>query len=311
MRFRFRSSPYLDTEIDVRVRPDRDAQLRSNEVSISLSLGSETCCPPGVQRVLVKCHERQIVAPKIRARPGLAAAIASLVVASLITIASIVVVFSMPLSSSNRDVAVGDSFGGGIFLLAVVAAVVAVLAYAESSRRPKLKTRWGFWSAPGSFIWGGLPTDTARRDFTDIRPASVRDQGDLVALAPVEFSLAVENDGEVAARNVAVLIRLEGIYFSPVPSLDSGGPWRIIPTPKGTNIQWEGGADRAVYPGEIPRTPSLKLTGLWADTQVTHTDWGEVITFADDLRHPERHPLQIDAALPPTPIETTTPATPE
>jgi hypothetical protein len=60
--------------------------------------------------------------------------------ALLITVGALVIVLLVPPSPANLDVAIGDVFAGGIFLLAVVAAVVAVFSYAQSSRQPMLST---------------------------------------------------------------------------------------------------------------------------------------------------------------------------
>jgi hypothetical protein len=232
-------------------------------------------------------------------RLGLVSAVVSLSVALAITAIALVTVLLVHFSSADRLIAVGDVFGGGIFLLAVVAAVVAVLAYADSSRRPKLLTAWSFRSLrDGSIVSSAeLAADLGIRNFTDPAPTCACGSGDLVPLEPVKLELRVENHGEVAAKNVAVAFYLEGIYFSPRPAVDP--QWRFFEKDNGWQIQWESGADRVVYPGAIPRTPSIELTGMWAFSEITHTDWGSVATFADDLKQPGIHPLRIDAASPP------------
>jgi hypothetical protein len=125
----------------------------------------------------------------------------------------------------------------------------------------------------------------------------------------------VQNDGEVAAKNVAVLFRLEGIYFNPPPKLDRRSTWRFLPgDEKGWRVQWEGGVDRPVYP-RLGRTLGVELTGMWAATRTTHSDWGAVITVTDDLKQPNTQLLQVKAALPPAAAppsaeESTIPGTP-
>jgi hypothetical protein len=228
---------------------------------------------------------------------GLFVTITLLSVALAITAGALITVLLVPFSSSNRLNAVAVVFGGGIFLLAFVAAVVAVLAYNESSRRPRLRTEWFFRSLhDGSILSSEIPRDRRARNFNEPIPVCGSGAGDLVPLEPVKLQLRVENSGEVAAKNVAVALYLEGIYFSPPPSGDPH--WSFSKKDNGWQVQWEGGVDRPVYPGAIPRTPFIELTGMWAFSEIIHSERGIVATFADDLKEPRMHPLAIDAAPP-------------
>jgi hypothetical protein len=149
--------------------------------------------------------------------------------------------------------------GGGILLLAAVAAIVAVLAYADSSRRPKLKTALEFRSLrTGELIPSHMiPRDEGVRGFTgDLpRPAAI---GKLVPLEPVNLRVVITNSGEVAGKNVLVVYFLENVFFSPVRLV--GPEWKLSPKVPGWQLQWEGG--RPVFPGELPRGPSIDLTGM-------------------------------------------------
>ncbi len=238
-------------------------------------------------------------------RFGVVAAVVSLFVSLLITVVAVVVVgFFLPFSSVNRDVAVGDAFGAGIFLLAIVAAAVAVLAYVQSSRRPKLETKRWFRSLKDESLISEseFPRDPTSRKFTGRPPDGVASGPTyLVPLEPAVLRLRLENTGQVAAKNVAVLLRLEGIYFDPPPTPDPGSPWSFFPTPRGWKIQWQGGMDRPVYPNGPGRTPSFDLTGMWALSDIEHTGFGAIVTFADDLKKPKEDPLVINAAPSPAP----------
>lgn len=226
-------------------------------------------------------------------RASVLGAVMSLLVSLFITTVGLAVVLLVPFSSSNRDIAVGDVFAGGIFLLAMVAAVVAVLAYAQSSRKPRLATACSFVSLRD----GGLLDEFARaagiRDFTDPLPASVSDRGDLVPLEHVRLELVVKNHGQVAANNVLVALYLDGIYFSPHPPTAPGSGWKLFSEEKGSRLQWE--PDRPVHAGSIPRCPSIDLTGMWAAPDMMDPDWRELITAADYLKQPTRGPLRIPA----------------
>ncbi len=246
-------------------------------------------------------------------RFGLLGAVVSLLVAFLITVIALIAVsFFVPFSSNNRNIAVGDAFAAGIFMLAAVAAVVAVLAYYQASQRPILNTTWSFRDLrDGSLV----PEGNFPRAAPSVQPVDHDDlpdwldPNDLVPLKPSKLGLHVENSGEVSAKNVAVMLNLSGIYFSPAPRVDTGSPWRLYQEDWGCKIQWEGGSDRSVYLGR-PRIPSIALTGMWVLPELGDEP-GEIVTLSD-LTEPEQHDLTISAAPAPAPAtsveETAAPA---
>src|SRR5436190_11101382 len=148
-----------------------------------------------------------------------------ILIAFLGTLVALLVVGFVPLlGSANRDVAIGDVFGGGIFLLAFIAAGVSLFAYAQSSRRPRLTTTWSFWLVRDRLEYLGeedvqFPIDLgARPPFSRPLPPDVDDARELVPLEPVQLRTTITNFGEVSGKYVTVAFFLEGIYFDPDPN---------------------------------------------------------------------------------------------
>ena len=231
--------------------------------------------------------------PLIR-RPVLVALAVSVLAAFVFTLIAVVVVFVLPLSSTNKDVAVGDAFAMGTFLLAAFAGVTAVVAYAQASRRPRLKTTWKFLSLRDrSEIGNKFSRDPGIRDaFQGRLPGSVR-ASDLVPLESVTLRARVVNDGDAAAKEVAIVFFLEGIYFSPPPTLDPRSRWSFEADDEGWKITWEGGTGALIY-ANIPRAPTVDLTGMWAVPHIEYTDWSGVLTVADGVKEPEIQPLKLE-----------------
>jgi hypothetical protein len=229
---------------------------------------------------------------RLKRRPGLLVSVASLTFCLVVTAAWLGIVAQAHFDTADqRLVALGDVFAGGIFLLAVIAAIVSVLAYAESSRRPHLRRSWYFRWADGRNFVNVLPIDQASE--RTLPPLGV--VGDPVPLEPVTLCLRVENDGDAGALNVTVAIYLEGVFFSPPPAQELNSPWRLVK--RGDQgwwqVQWEGRTDRPVYPGDVARTPEIDLSGMWAVPGVEYTGWGSVYTLADGQRQPNCQPLDI------------------
>lgn len=231
-------------------------------------------------------------------RLDLLALLSSIFAAILVTLIALAVVLFAPFSSANRAVAIGDVFGGGVFLIGTITLVLGVIPYWAASARPELNTSLTFQSLEDESLISekAFPRDPSDRAFTGPLPASVRDRGDLVALEPAQLWLRVSNSGRAPANHVEVVLFLEGIYFNPSPALEAGSPWRFFRRETGSQIQWRGGAERPVRPGDIPRVSSVQLSGMWAD--LTHTGFVQIVTFADELR-PYRSAFEINPASKP------------
>jgi len=205
-------------------------------------------------------------------------------------------------TASTRIAAIGDVFAGGIFLFALLAGVVAVLAYADSSRRPRLSIEWLFEFLDGRIIVGDelVASPSGTRALLGSPPPGLHGD-DPVPLEPVKLRLKVRNIGDVVARNVAIGVLLEGIFFDPPPTADPESRWSFRHSNREGwwQVQFEGGTDWAVYPGPVPRELVVDLTGMWAATSMPNTGWGAVIVAADGLNQPVDTPLCL-TICPPT-----------
>ena len=237
-----------------------------------------------------------------RRRPGPAWATASLLVCLLITGVWLGwVALASFETADQRLVALGDVLAGGIFLFALLAGILAVIAYVNSSHRPHLQTSWEFWRLDGTSSVNEIPVDQARksrRPPTHLPPSV---NGAPVPLEPVTLQLKIKNDGDAVAANVTVAVYLEGIFFDSPPAPEPGSGWRILTVVRTGwwQVQWNG-RDDLVYQGDVPRTPKIELSGMWAAPEIPWTTWGGVVTLADSLRQPSRQPLHITIARPPS-----------
>jgi hypothetical protein len=173
------------------------------------------------------------------------------------------------------------------FLLAMLAAVVAILAYRLSAQKPKLGL---------SIVLGGLTTypvvfiidkhkSSSKLGDTTYRPLS--NYGKMPEnFVPGEYDdlltlqIGIRNLGDYTARNPAVKIEFLGFR-----GLESSENWQITPPV----AQWEGGADYAVHGNWTRYLPPLNLVGLeatepepnWKGTTLSH-HVGDQIMFWDE-----------------------------
>ena len=110
-------------------------------------------------------------------------------------------------SSSDKATVIGDVIAGATLLLAVVAGLVAVLAYAVSTGAPDLRVRVG--SAGNPF---GYPR------------IQLKDGEDLNSPRDYELIIMLKNISSYSARNPVVTVRAKGLTFLDVGS----GAWETI-----------------------------------------------------------------------------------
>jgi hypothetical protein len=154
----------------------------------------------------------------------------------------------------------GDVLAGSTGLLAVIAAVVAILAFAAASGTPRLELEFNFKGGHGP----GVLRFTRDPD-GQLAPGNVNLQQSeqLVAL------IKVTNTSRFSARNPA--LRLELIGFHRLGSYQGtvfvlGEDWKEI-RPSNPDaawaVQWDGGSNLSIH-GEWARPlPELNLRGLY------------------------------------------------
>lgn len=235
-----------------------------------------------------------------RRRPGPWLATASLLACLLITaVGSGFAALATFQSPDQRLIALGDVLTGGIFLLALVAGILSVIAYVNSLHRPTLRTTWEFLWLDGTSSLDQIPADQnpGGRGAPARLPPYV--DGVPVPLEPVILKVTLENDGDAVARNVTVAVYMEGIFFDPPPTPGPDSKWKItnIDNTGWWRVQYNSG-DRVVYPGDTRTSTTIELSGMWAAPRIPSTGWGSVITAEDTLGKAGDQPLNITIARP-------------
>ena len=144
----------------------------------------------------------------------------------------------------RRLSALADVAAGGAFLLALLALIVALLAYNESIKRPRLALEWRLGDGTQNFV------STAATYIGQVKSVAVHPQSQL--------HLTLISRNAVSARNPAVkvtvlngLARLENM--SPEWSLGDGGPGGF------QSALWDGGANYLVHGSWRRQVPALPL----------------------------------------------------
>jgi hypothetical protein len=184
----------------------------------------------------------------------------SVAVITLVTVVLTVLALSSSASTADKLAAAGDVLVGATLLLAGIAAVVALLAYAVSTGSPDLRI---------SVEFGGYsPNNPGFRG--DILNNGVLE----TELAPVQFGqVFLHNGSGYSAKNPAVIVRLHGMYFAPddrsffqdwasmeiayVPDILTPGCDFL------TAVQWDGGPTYSIHGRSTRRLPDLQFSHLW------------------------------------------------
>jgi len=187
-----------------------------------------------------------------------------LIIALSSILASIITLSESTTSFSDRLTETGDIIAGATLLLAVVAAVVALMAYAVSTGLPDLKVQIQF-----EFSYLNRPVFRAEID----------ENGDLRAarFKQTICTIMVRNDSSYSARSPAIIVRLRGMAFNgEIERLQERG-WVITNfanTQGVTEVQWDGGANYSIHGNSVRKLPLLDLANLhkvasWPDPQIT------------------------------------------
>jgi hypothetical protein len=184
------------------------------------------------------------------------------------TLAAVILTVIFLTSSADladRMAEAGVVFAGATLLLAAIAAIVALLAYAVSTGPPNLRLNFNFaFSSPNNPKF----------------EADLQDDGRLKAKRFKQISAAIllRNDSGYSAKNPAVILRLHAMVFLPDMQIDPvlelspdfrgpQGAWTVIDSASTNGIiamQWDGGPAYSIHGHSTRRLPDLRLDNLWA-----------------------------------------------
>ncbi|WP_034090161.1 hypothetical protein [Streptacidiphilus albus] len=193
--------------------------------------------------------------------------------------------FHLPVHDDTKMALINTVAVLAALIVAVLAGIVAIIAYAAASGQAKLKATVTFGTG-----------DPNSPDFA--LDAITEESAKLWPLSPTNLlwgQVLLENSSAYAARNPGVRIRFDGL----VGALQVGG-WESVKEDDATSvteIQWDGGADRMIH-GKWSRTlPRINLAGAsWLRsvqrptmtvTVVADGVSPKPVTYQIELRHPE------------------------
>jgi hypothetical protein len=168
---------------------------------------------------------------------------------AMVTVVLMALVLSWSLSTGDRLVALGDVLVGATLLLAAIAAVVALLAYAVSTGPPDLQIR----------IW--FPFSAANKPEFQ---AHTQEGGNLQAVEFKQLSadIQIRNNSSYSAKNPAVIIKLEEMAFLREIREEDWAVINFASTNGIIAVQWDGGPAYSIHGNSTRRLPDLWLHKL-------------------------------------------------
>jgi hypothetical protein len=173
---------------------------------------------------------------------------------AVITVATVILtVLALSSSASTADKleAAGDVLVGATLLLAAIAAVVALLAYAVSTGAPDLQVRVDFnFSYPNNPVFKANREESGRLNAEEFKQLT--------------GNIQIRNKSSYSAKNPAVIIRLRLMAFV---RKGHDGNWPVIDFANMngiTAVQWDGGPTYSIHGNSTRRLPDLQLDKLRA-----------------------------------------------
>jgi hypothetical protein len=174
---------------------------------------------------------------------GFAASVVAVLIASGITSDLIV---AGPGDTSDKIGTVADVLTAATLLLAVIAGLVALMAYAASTGTPDIRIGVNFASSPRN-----LPNIVVDKKVNETWDETL--------------TIQLKNISRYSARNPAVSVRIVRLNFDYEEVTFSPG-WVLTEIDRSddlsTKIQWDGGPNYSVHGNAIRVLPPLKLPGL-------------------------------------------------
>jgi hypothetical protein len=196
---------------------------------------------------------------------------------ALVTAVLIIALSASKARIDERLAETGDILSGGTLLLALIAALVALQAFAITTGLPDLQVQVKFGSS-----------DRNRPVFL----ASTLQNGWVQASDPQSQTTAnirLRNQSNYAAQNVAMIVHLHGMAFGAGDGRDrSKDGWWETDSVDGdgvTALQWDGDGDFVIHGVSVRRLPDLNLEDLRCIDEPTEASIEiEVLAFPDYRR---------------------------
>jgi hypothetical protein len=195
-------------------------------------------------------------------RPGLSIVAAG----ALVVTVTVTLLFSIAsFVWGGKDVVgwFGDVLMAGTLVLALIASIVALLAYGISNQRPKLTLSASLThNRDEPFHAAATDVDEAGERRLQTLPGMIsRDP-------PLELTVTVRNTARWSGKNVAVqlaLVSMRGIRMPQTGWTALKYDYYDWERPEVKSVQWEGGADNQVHGGWTRELPPIDLTGVVVD----------------------------------------------
>jgi len=183
----------------------------------------------------------------------------AVVVTMLVTMILTIAALTSHANTADRLAAAGDVLVGATLLLAIIAALVALLAYAVSTGPPDLQI-----SVRGQ---GAAPNILSFR--TDIQPGSYAEAQMLKGFldAPVGRTgrgiILLRNQSRYSANNPAVIVRFHNMGLR-LRFCEEMRGWVVVDDDAilASALQWDGGPTYSIHGHSTRRLPELDLKGL-------------------------------------------------
>lgn len=164
-----------------------------------------------------------------------------------------VVMSSSTVSFTSRIGEAGDIIAASTLLLAIVAAIVALQAYAAATGLPDLSLQLRF-----EFSRSNIP----------VFEAAVSDNNWLQAkqFKQLTANVYLRNNSRYAARSPAVIVRLQGMALTMSGDWPAMRKWEAVDfanTVGITAIQWDGGPDYTIHGNSVRHLPIIRWDHLF------------------------------------------------
>lgn len=193
---------------------------------------------------LAKTFDRLLCDAGLRRRTFLRATGVAVLIVVLVTVILTVLALTSSAGTADRLAAAGDVLVGATLLLAAIAAIVALVAYAVSTGLPNI----------------GVRVDFNRNLETGIRADQCGVPTGIIYL---------RNESSYSAQNPAVIVRLHEMSFRPSDHDRNSfeRKWALIDSENDrgiryTAVQWDGGPTYSIHGHSTRRLPDLALEDL-------------------------------------------------